>query len=85
MTVGRHGFRTTMDDERYEATCRAFNEALAGRTGGPGEIELSADGREVLLPALARHREIVDPNSGDAVERTEYTCPGCGSDAEFRA
>jgi len=83
--VGRHGFRTTMDDERYEATCRAFNEALGGRTGGPGEIELSADGREVLLPALARHREIVDPNSGDAVGRTEYTCPGCGSDAEFRA
>lgn len=84
--VGRHGFRTTMDDdERYEAACRAFNEALADRDDGPIEIELSATEREVLLSALAHHREIVDPNSGDAVGPAEYTCPGCGSDAEFRA
>jgi hypothetical protein len=86
VSVGRHESGTTMDDdERYEAACRAFNEALGDGNAGPIELKLSATEREVLLSALAHHREIVDPHSGDAVGRTEYACPGCGSDAEFRA
>ncbi|WP_017344639.1 hypothetical protein [Halorubrum sp. T3] len=73
------------DDERYETLCRVFNEVLADGEDGPIEIELSADEREVLASALAYHREITAPYSGDAVGRTEYRCPGCGSEAEFRA
>ncbi|WP_157746003.1 hypothetical protein [Halorubrum trapanicum] len=79
VSLERHGFRTMRDDdERYETLCRVFNEALADGKDGPIEIELSADEREVLASALAYHRELTAPYSGDAVGRTEYECPGCG-------
>lgn len=70
---------------RFVTVCRLMNKVLEHRGNTPSEIRVTEDEIDQLVPALEYFRDAMDPSSGDILFRTEYSCPECGSDGEFRA
>lgn len=73
------------EDTRFETVCRLINKMLEQRARNSNEFVYEEDEVEELLSALEYYREAVDSSSGDIIIKTEYRCPCCGSDEDFRA
>lgn len=72
-------------EEWFETTCRLMNKLVMQKQDDLVEFKLEEDEKEQLLAALEYYRGAVNPSSGDILVGTEFVCPGCGSEEEFRA